>query len=126
MLIIDEFAFIPEEIAQGFITSVFPTLSSSKESKLVLISTPNGYNTFYKIWANSEQGKNDFARIEGHWSEVHKGDGWYEQQCKLLGDPVKIRQEIECVTKESLVEVFDKEDQKYKKIPIEELYYNLE
>ena len=125
MLIIDEFAFIPEEIAQGFITSVFPTLSSSKESKLVLISTPNGYNTFYSIWRKSELGENDFARIEGHWSEVKSID-WYNAQCKLLGDPVKIRQEIECVTKDTLVEVFDKEDQKYKKIPIEELYYNLE
>ena len=125
LLLIDEFAFIPEEMAQGFITSVFPTLSSSKESKLVLISTPNGFNTYYNIWHSSELGQNDFVRIEGNWEEIHP-KSWYLEQCKLLGDPVKIRQEIECVSEDALVEVYDKSDQKYKKIPIKQLYDNLE
>lgn len=125
LLVIDEFAYIPEEIAQGFITSVFPTLSSSKESKLVLISTPNGRNTFFNLWEFSRLGKNDFVRIEGHWSEIHDNI-WYKEQCRLLGDPVKIKQEIECVSEETLIDVFDKVENKYKKISISQLYNQLE
>jgi hypothetical protein len=53
ILFLDEFAFVPDNIALDFITSVFPTISSGKTTKLFIVSTPNGYNLFYKIWSDA-------------------------------------------------------------------------
>ena len=70
LIIVDEFAFLGSGLAEEFIASTFPALSSSETSKLVLISTPYGLNHFYKIWHDSEQGNNNFARVEGKWEEA--------------------------------------------------------
>lgn len=94
LLVCDEFAFLSSSLADEFINSVFPTLSSSSESKLVLISTPYGLNHFYKIWTEAKEGKNDFVTVEGKWSEIHD-PAWYDQQSKLLGDRVKVAQELD-------------------------------
>lgn len=96
LLVLDEFAFIPEGIAEEFIMSVFPTLTSSKESKLVLCSTPNGLNSFYRMWKDAETGKNDFVTVRGYWSEIYD-QKWYEEQCRLLNnDKARINQELNC------------------------------
>ena len=68
----DEFAFLSNNLADEFIASVFPTLSSSKESKLVITSTPNGLNAFYKIWKEAQEGINDFVAI-GMNSTIRNG-----------------------------------------------------
>lgn len=121
LLLIDEFAFLPKDLAEEFIASSFPALSSSKESKMVLISTPYGLNHFYKIWHESEQGLNNFTRVEGKWNEV-RDKNWYDEQCKLLGnDKVKIAQELECVGGTTKVKVKNEEGEEYE-IPIKELY----
>lgn len=121
LAIVDEFAFLPSGIAEEFITSTFPALSASTTSKLVLVSTPCGLNHFYKIWHDSEQGLNEFARVEGKWQEIHSNDNWFETQSKLLGDPVKVAQELECVTGDTLVTVKDKQTNEVKTIPISQL-----
>ena len=90
----DEFAFLPNNLADEFMASVFPTLSSSEESKLVLVSTPAGLNAFYKIWKESEEGINGFVNVRGWWNEIHD-QAWADKQRKLLGD-VKFRAEVEC------------------------------
>lgn len=96
LLVLDEFAFIPSGIAEEFIMSVFPTLTSSKESKLVLCSTPNGLNSFYRMWKDAETGKNDFVTVRGYWSEIYD-QKWYEEQCRLLNnDKARINQELNC------------------------------
>lgn len=96
LLLLDEFAFLQSGIAEDFIASVFPTLTSSRESKLVLVSTPNGLNQFYRIWKDSENGKNDFVRVRGYWNEIYD-QKWYEQQCRLLNnDSAKIASELDC------------------------------
>lgn len=121
LLLIDEFAFLNKELAEEFIASSFPALSSSKESKMVLISTPYGLNHFYKIWHDSEQGLNNFVRIEGKWNEV-RDQAWYDEQCKLLGnDKVKIAQELECVDGSTKVTVMTEDGDRYT-LPIRELY----
>ncbi len=122
LLIIDEFAFLNKDLAEEFIASSFPALSSSSESKLVLISTPFGLNHFYKIWHNSEQGLNNFVRVEGKWQEARTQE-WYEEQCKLLGyDKVKIAQEIECVVGDTLITVRNDDSGEIFTLPIEKFY----
>ena len=51
-LVLDEAAFIPKHVADEFMASVFPVLSSSKDSKAIMVSTPNGTynNLFYDTW----------------------------------------------------------------------------
>ena len=124
LLICDEFAFLPPGIAEEFITSSFPALSASGTSKLVLISTPYGMNHFYKIWHDSEQGLNDFVHVEGKWSES-RDQIWYDTQAKLLGDPVKVAQELECVHGNTLVRIKNRKTDEITTITISELYKRL-
>lgn len=124
LCVVDEFAFLPTGIAEEFITSTFPALSSSTTSKLVLISTPCGLNHFYKIWHDSEQGLNDFVRVQGEWKEA-RDDQWFEEQSKLLGDPVRVAQELECVTGSTKIRVKNKKTGIIKQLPIEKFFETL-
>jgi hypothetical protein len=96
LLALDEFGFLRSSLAEEFIASVFPTISSAESSKLVIVSTPNGMNHYYKMWTEAVQGLNGFATIESHWSEHPKrSQKWADEQRAILGD-VKYAQEIEC------------------------------
>ncbi len=91
LVLLEEFAFVEDTIADEFFASVFPTISSGKTTKLFIISTPNGLNHFYKYWedANKEknEGWNGFTPIEAHWSQVPGRDqDWYETQIRVLGE----------------------------------------
>lgn len=93
-LMLDEFAHLKPNLADEFIASVFPTISSSESSKLVIISTPNGLNHYHKLWAEAESGLNDFKTVVGHWSEHPKRSQlWADGMKSKLGE-VKYRQEI--------------------------------
>lgn len=96
LLLLDEFAHLSPNLADEFIASVFPTLSSSESSKLVIISTPNGLNHYHKLWVEATNGNNDFKTVEGRWQEnPRRSQEWADSQRKKLGE-VKYRQEIEC------------------------------
>lgn len=96
LLLLDEFAHLKPNLAEEFIASVFPTLSSSESSKLIIISTPNGLNHYHKLWIEAVNGNNDFKTVEGKWQENPKrNSNWAESMRKKLGE-VKYRQEIEC------------------------------
>lgn len=95
MLLLDEFAHLKPNLAEEFVASVFPTLSSSKTAKLIIVSTPNGLNHYHKLWVEAQNKRNDFITVEGHWSESRTPE-WAEAQRKKLNDEVKYRQEIEC------------------------------
>lgn len=96
LLLLDEFAHLTPNLAEEFIASVFPTLSSSESSKLVIISTPNGLNHYHKLWKEAVEKFNDFTTVEGRWQENPKRtQDWADAQRKKLGE-VKYRQEIEC------------------------------
>ena len=120
LLMCDEFAFLSNNLADEFMASVFPTLSSSEESKLVLISTPFGLNQFYKIWKESEEGINNFVNVRGWWNEIHD-QAWADKQKKLLGD-VRYRAEIECVSYDTKITVRDTETNKVYETTIGEFY----
>jgi len=95
VLYIDELAFVPNTQAEEFFTSVYPTITASKDSKVILTSTPNGFNHFYKFWNEAEKGTNGFAPIRCHWYEMPGRDQkWYEMQKAVLGEQ-KAAQEID-------------------------------
>ena len=96
LIYLDEFAFVPNNIQHEFFMSVFPTISSGKSTKVLITSTPNGMNLFYKLWVDSEQGINDYERVEINWSDVPgRDEKWREQQIRNTSEE-QFRQEFEC------------------------------
>jgi hypothetical protein len=79
ILFLDEFAFVPSNIADEFMGSVYPTIASSKKSQIIAVSTPNGMNHFHHIWKNAVRGKNSFKPIKVRWNEVPG----YDEQFKI-------------------------------------------
>lgn len=95
-LVIDELAFVKANVAEAFWTSVLPTISSGHETKVLISSTPCGFNLFWKLWTEAEQGINDFVPVRMHWHEVPGRDqNWYNEQLRTLG-AVKCAQEVDC------------------------------
>jgi hypothetical protein len=70
IIFLDEFAYVPANVAEQFFSSVYPTISSGKTTKVMIVSTPHGMNMFYKLWVDAEEGRNTYVPIEVHWSEV--------------------------------------------------------
>lgn len=95
-LYIDEAAIIPNNIADEFFASVYPTISAGETTKILLTSTPLGYNHFWKFWNESEKGTNGFENMFIPHTEIPgRDDAWVEEQFKLLGE-VKFNQEVLC------------------------------
>ena len=95
-LYIDEAAIIPNNIADEFFTSVYPTISAGETTKILLTSTPLGYNHFWKFWNESVEGINGFENMFIPYYEIPgRDEKWLEQQKQLLGD-VKFNQEVMC------------------------------
>jgi len=96
LLYLDEFAFVPSNIAEEFFTSVYPTISSGETSKVLISSTPCGMNHYYRMWTEATEGLNGFKHIEADWREVPGRDQkWADEQRRVLGDE-KFLQEMEC------------------------------
>lgn len=94
-LMLDEFAHLPPNLAEEFIASVFPTISSAETSKLAIVSTPNGLNHYYKLWTDAENKVNDFIPVMGHWKEhPNRDQAWADKQLAALGE-IMYNQEVE-------------------------------
>tara|TARA_B100001179_G_scaffold231646_1_gene222081 strand:- start:64 stop:1680 length:1617 start_codon:yes stop_codon:yes gene_type:complete len=94
-ILLDEFAHVQRHIADEFIRSVYPTISSGKETKVIIVSTPNGFNMFYKYWNDAVSGTNDFKPFKVHWSNVPNRDqGWRKKIESTIGEDA-FRQEYE-------------------------------
>ncbi len=59
IIFLDEFAFVPNHIAEAFFSSVYPTITSGKSTKVIMVSTPCGMNHFYRYWHYAQRGKNE-------------------------------------------------------------------
>lgn len=95
-LYIDEAAIIPNNVAEEFFASVYPTISAGTTTKILLTSTPLGYNHFWKFWNEAEQGKNGFVHhFIPYWEIPGRDEKWAEEQLKTLGE-VKYNQEVLC------------------------------
>ena len=96
LLYVDETAIIPNNVAEDFFTSTYPTISSGKTTKIVLTSTPLGYNHFWNFWQGAEQGTNGFVPVRvNYWDHPDRDEKWAQKQRELLGD-IKYTQEILC------------------------------
>tara|TARA_B100000949_G_scaffold220643_1_gene220751 strand:+ start:156 stop:1796 length:1641 start_codon:yes stop_codon:yes gene_type:complete len=96
IIFLDEFAFIPHNIAEQFFSSVYPTISSGKKSKVMMVSTPHGMNMFYKLWNDSIHKRNDYVPIEVHWSEVPGRDEAWRQETIRNTSEAQFTTEFEC------------------------------
>ena len=96
VIFLDEFAFIPNHIADDFFASVYPTISSGQSTKVIIVSTPRGMNHFYRMWHDAERNKNEYVPTEVHWSEVPgRDDAWKEQTIANTSEQ-QFRVEFEC------------------------------
>jgi len=96
IIFLDEFAFVPNHIADDFFSSVYPTISSGQKTKVIIISTPYGMNHFYKLWVDAQNKRNNYIWSEVHWSEVPGRDAkWKEETIKNTSER-QFTQEFEC------------------------------
>ena len=96
IVMLDEFAFVPTNIAEEFFSSVYPTISSGKSTKVIIVSTPNGLNHFYKLWTDAEKNRNSYNAIEAHWSEVPGRDAKWREETVANTSEQQFAQEFEC------------------------------
>ena len=95
IVFLDEFAFVPANIANEFFNSVYPVISSGKTTKIIIVSTPNGMNLFYKLWMDAIGKKNGYKTFEIHWSMVPgRDEKWKEETIKNTSEE-QFRQEFE-------------------------------
>jgi len=96
VIFLDEFAFIPNHIADDFFASVYPTITSGQSTKVIIVSTPRGMNHFYRMWHDSEKGKSAYVPTDVHWSEVPGRDAVWKEQTIANTSEQQFKIEFEC------------------------------
>ena len=96
IIFLDEFAHVPSNISEQFFNSVYPTISSGETTKVLIVSTPNGMNMFYKMWVDAEEKRNSYSPIEVHWSQVPGRDEKWKQETIKNTSELQFQQEFEC------------------------------
>ena len=96
VIFLDEFAFIPNHIADDFFASVYPTISSGQSTKVIIVSTPRGMNHFYRMWHDAEKNKNEYIPTDVHWSEVPGRDEAWKEQTIANTSEQQFKVEFEC------------------------------
>jgi Terminase large subunit, T4likevirus-type, N-terminal/Terminase RNaseH-like domain len=95
IVFLDEFAFVPSNIAYDFFTSVYPVITAGTKTKILIVSTPNGMNLFYKIWNDAVNKRNNYVPFEIHWSQVPgRDEEWKEETIRNTSEH-QFRQEFE-------------------------------
>jgi hypothetical protein len=96
LLYVDETAIIPNNLAEEFFTAVYPTISAGETTKILLSSTPLGYNHFWKFWNDAQHDRNGFVPLFiPYWEIPGRDEVWAEQQRRLLGE-LRFNQEVLC------------------------------
>lgn len=96
MIFLDEFAYVPFGVAEEFFSSVYPTISSGKDTKVLIVSTPKGLNMFYKLWTDAQNGRNEYVPIEVHWNQVPGRDEAWKKQTIANTSEDQFKVEFEC------------------------------
>jgi hypothetical protein len=96
LVFLDEFAFVPQNMAVEFFTSTYPVISSGKTTKVIIVSTPHGLNMFYKMWTDAVEKRSLYVPFEVHWSMVPgRDDKWRDETIRNTSEE-QFRQEFEC------------------------------
>ncbi len=96
IIFLDEFAYVPSSVAEQFFSSVYPTISSGKTTKVIIVSTPHGMNMFYKLWNDAQYKRNTYVPIEVHWSEVPGRDDKWKKETIANTSEQQFATEFEC------------------------------
>ncbi len=96
ILFLDEFAFVPNHVADSFFASVYPTITSGKNTKVIIVSTPHGMNHFYRMWHDAEKGKSEYIPTDVHWSEVPGRDIKWKETTISNTSEAQFKVEFEC------------------------------
>tara|TARA_R110002033_G_scaffold61099_2_gene111549 strand:+ start:315 stop:1943 length:1629 start_codon:yes stop_codon:yes gene_type:complete len=96
LVFLDEFAFVQHNIANDFFKSVYPTISSGQETKMIIVSTPKGMNHFYKMWVEAEEERSNFKTLEVDWWETPGRDSDWKQQQIANTSEEDFNQEFAC------------------------------
>ena len=96
ILFLDEFAFVPNHVADDFFASVYPTITSGKSTKVIIVSTPHGMNHFYRMWHDAERNKNEYVPTDVQWSEVPGRDEKWKKQTISNTSEAQFKIEFEC------------------------------
>ena len=96
ILFLDEFAFVPNHVADSFFASVYPTITSGKNTKVIIVSTPHGMNHFYRMWHDAERSKNEYVPTDVHWSEVPGRDSKWKETTIANTSEQQFKVEFEC------------------------------
>ena len=94
-IFLDEFAFVPNNIAEAFFMSTYPTISSGNSTKVIIVSTPNGLNLFYRMWMDAIEKRSLYIPIEIHWSMVPGRDEKWKEETIRNTSAEQFRQEFE-------------------------------
>jgi len=96
VLILDELAFIENNMVNDFWKSVYPIISSSKKSKIFVASTPNGTdNLFFELYNGATQNVNGwFAERVDWWDVPGRDEQWKEKTIRSLGSKEAFDQEF--------------------------------
>ncbi len=85
-LLLDEYAFVPGNIQEEFMASVYPTIIAGEDSKIIVISTPNGLESFFEIWTDAIRDRNQYSPIKIDWWEVPgRDETWKKNVIKDIG-----------------------------------------
>jgi len=126
LLYLDEFSFVPSNVADDFMRSVYPTVSSSKKSKIIIVSTPNGLNHYYHLWRGAietdPEKQNNFMPVKINWNEIEGRDNkWRESIIRDIG-PQGFAQEYACLEKSTKIKVINTSTNQIEELTVEELY----
>lgn len=95
LLYLDEMAFLAQD--EEFWTSTMPVVSSGKDSRIVITSTPNGQRgVFYRVYQDAVAGKNGYAYMTATWKDHPKRDEAWANQTRAEIGISRFKQEFEC------------------------------
>lgn len=94
IIYLDELAFINNDVE--FFTSTYPVITAGKTTKVIITSTPNGMNLFYKLWVDAEEGRNSFVPNKFlWWHHPDRDEKWREETLRNISQR-QFDQEFEC------------------------------
>jgi hypothetical protein len=123
IIFLDEFAFVPNTVADNFFSSVYPVITSGISSKVIVVSTPYGMNHFYRLWDDAQKKKNEYIPIEVHWTDVPGRDEEFKRSTIANTSEAQWRQEFESFSYKTCLNI--EEDGKIREIEIGKLYDEL-
>lgn len=97
-ILLDEFAHIPRNIQEEFFRSTYPVISSGQSTKVIVITTPNGMELFYKMWqdASEDPPRNEYIPFRAYWYDVPwRDEKWKQETIRNIGQTAW-NQEFEC------------------------------